>query len=168
MTRLTLGDGTPLTSPYQPGRKLPMILTYIHFNNPTTKVGLTFEDTNMLANLTVTDEVYQNLIAARNELLIWHCKLGHADMQRVQMMIRTPQETSPHEQILFPKVNTASSYDHHLCAAYRFANPTRRNPGTIQGVDSSNLHLSKGDMQPGKKFLSTNTYQAFQIVSLIQ
>jgi hypothetical protein len=90
MTTLTLGDGTPLTFPYQPGSKLPMMLTSSHFKYPTTKIGLTFEDTNMLANLTVADEVNHNLIAAKNELLLSHWKLGHADMQRVQMMIRTP------------------------------------------------------------------------------
>jgi hypothetical protein len=79
----------------------------------------------MLANLTVADEVNQNLTEAKKELLLWHCKLRHADMQRVQMMIRIPQYTFPHEQILFPKVKTASSYDHPLCAACRFAKPTR-------------------------------------------
>jgi hypothetical protein len=109
MTRLTLGDGTTLTFPYQTGSKLAMMLTSSHFNNSTTKVGLTFEDTNMLANLTVADEVNQNLTSEKNELLLWHWKLGHADMQVFQMMIRTPQETSPHEQILFPKVKTSSS-----------------------------------------------------------
>jgi hypothetical protein len=148
LTTLTLGDGTPLKFPYQPGRKLPMMLTSSHFNNPTTKSGLTLEDTNMLASLTVADEVNQNLTAAKQELLLWHWKLGHADMQRVQMMIRTPQDTSPNEQNLFTKVRTASSCDHPLCAACRFAKPTRRNPGTIQGIDSSDRDLSQGIMQP--------------------
>jgi hypothetical protein len=151
MIRLTFGDGTPLTFPYQPGRKLQMMLTSSHFNNPTTKIGLTFEDTNMLANLTVADEVNQNLTAAKKELLLWHWKLVHADMQRVQMMIRNPQDTSPHEQILLPKVKTASSCEHPLCAACHFAKPTRRNPGPIQGIDSSNLDLSQGEIQPGTK-----------------
>jgi hypothetical protein len=93
MTRLTLGDGTPLMFPYQPGSKLPMMLTSSHFNDTITKVGLTFEDTKMLANLTVADKVNQNLTAAKKELLLWQWKLRHAYMQRVQMMIRTPQET---------------------------------------------------------------------------
>jgi hypothetical protein len=97
MTRLTLGNGTPLTFPYQPGEKLPMMLKSSHFNNPTSKVGLTFEDTNMLANLTVDDEVNQNLTAAKKELLLWHWKLVRADMQRVKVMIRTPQYTSSRE-----------------------------------------------------------------------
>jgi hypothetical protein len=57
MTQLTLGDGTPLDFLYQPGSKLPTILTSSHFNNPTTKVGLTFEATNMFASLKVADEV---------------------------------------------------------------------------------------------------------------
>jgi hypothetical protein len=108
MTILTLGDGMPLTFPYQPGSTLPMMLTSSHFNTPTTKGGLTFEDNNMLANLTVADEVNQNLTAAKKELLLWHWKLRHADMQRFQMMIRTPQYTSTHVQILFLKMKTAS------------------------------------------------------------
>jgi hypothetical protein len=72
MTKLTIGNGTPLEFPRQPGSKLPTMLTSSHFNNPTTKVGLTFEDTNILANLIVADEVNQNLTAAKNEFLIWH------------------------------------------------------------------------------------------------
>jgi hypothetical protein len=153
MKILTLVDETPLTFPYQPGSKLAMMLTSSHFNNHTTKVGLTFEDTNMLASLTVADEVNQNLTADRKELLLWHWKLGHADIQRVQIMIRTPQETSPREHILFPTVKTASSCDHPLCAACRFAKSTRHNPGTIQGFDSSNRDLNQGDidMQPATK-----------------
>jgi hypothetical protein len=75
MTRLTLGDRSPLTFTYQPGRNLPMMLKSSHFNNHTTKAGLTFEDTNMLANLTVDDEVNQNLTAAKKEFLLWHWKL---------------------------------------------------------------------------------------------
>jgi hypothetical protein len=65
MKRLNLGDRTPLMFPYQPGSKLPMMLTSSHFNKPTTKVGLTFEDTNMLANVTVAYEVNQNITAAK-------------------------------------------------------------------------------------------------------
>jgi hypothetical protein len=78
MARFTFGNGTPLTFPHQPGRKLPMMLTSSHFSNPTTKVGLTFEDTNMLANLTVADEVNQNLTAAKR-----NCSyiIGSSDMQ---------------------------------------------------------------------------------------
>jgi hypothetical protein len=91
MTRLTLDDGTPLSFPDQPGSKFPMMLTSSHLNNPTTKVGLTFEDAKMLANLTAADELNQHLTAEKKEFLLWHWKLGHADMQRVQMMIRTPQ-----------------------------------------------------------------------------
>jgi hypothetical protein len=70
MTRLTLGDGTPLMFPYQPGRRFPMMLTSSHFNNPTTKDGLTFEYTNMVANLTVADEVNHNISATKRELLL--------------------------------------------------------------------------------------------------
>jgi hypothetical protein len=150
MTTLTVGDGTPLVFPYQPGNKLPMMLTSHHLNNPTTTGGLTFEDTKMLANLTVANEVNQKLTAANNELLRWHWEFGHADMQHVQMLIRTPNDNSSHEQIVFPKVKTASSCDHPMCAACRFAKPTRRNPGTIRGFDSSNRERC-GDLQPGSK-----------------
>jgi hypothetical protein len=55
-----------------------MILTSSHFNNPTTKVGLAFEYNNMLANLTVADEVNQNLTAAKMNFLYG---IGIPDMQ---------------------------------------------------------------------------------------
>jgi hypothetical protein len=66
-------------------------------------------------------------------------------------MIRTPNEGLHHNQILFPKVKTASSCDHPLCAACRFAKPTRHNPGIIKGVDSSNRDVRRGDLRPGRK-----------------
>jgi hypothetical protein len=73
------------------------------------------------------------------------------------MMIRKPQYTSPHEKILFPKVKTASSCHHPLYASCRLAKPTRCNPGTIQGIDSSDCDLSQGEIQPGTK-LSIGKY----------
>jgi hypothetical protein len=66
MTTLALGDGTPMVFPYQPGNTLPMMLMSRHFNKPTTPVGLTFEDINMLYNLMVVDEVNQPITAAHN------------------------------------------------------------------------------------------------------
>jgi hypothetical protein len=148
MMMLTLGDGTHMVFPYQPGNKLPMMLTSPYFNNPIIICGLTFEDTNMLSNLMVANEVNQNLTAATKELLIWHWNLGHADMQCVQIMIQTHNEGSHHNQILYPKVNTPSSCEHPLCATCHFDKPTRKNPGTIQGGDSSNRDLSHGDLKP--------------------
>jgi hypothetical protein len=53
MVKLILGDGTPMSFPHQPGNTLPMMLTSRHFNNELTTAGLTFEDTNMLANVAV-------------------------------------------------------------------------------------------------------------------
>jgi hypothetical protein len=152
-TTLTLGDKTPMVFSYQPGKNLPMMLKSSHFNNPTTSVCLIFEDTtNMLAKLTVANEVKQNLTAAKKELLMWLWKLGRADMQHVQILIQTLPETSSHEQLVPPPhVKTASSCDHSLCDACRFAKPTRCNPGTIQSVDLSNRYLSHGDLQPGSK-----------------
>jgi hypothetical protein len=85
-------------------------------------------------------------------------------MQRVQMMIRTPQYTSPSGQILFPKVITASSCDHPLCAVCRFAKPTRRNPGTIQGIDQVTVTSVKVTCNLEQKFLLINIYLAFQDV----
>jgi hypothetical protein len=41
-------------------------------------------------------------------------ELGHAYMQHVQMMIRTPNEALHHERLLFPEVKTGSSCDHPL------------------------------------------------------
>jgi hypothetical protein len=80
MTTLTLGDGTHMVFHNQSGNKLPMMLTSRHFNNLTTTVGLTLENTTMLADITVADEVNRNLTAAKKELLLWHWKIGHADI----------------------------------------------------------------------------------------
>jgi hypothetical protein len=90
ISTLMTGDSMSMLFPYQPGNKLPMMLTSCHFSSYMTMVGLAFEDTIMLANLTMADRINQKLNASRNELLNCYWKLGHINMQHVKMMTQIP------------------------------------------------------------------------------
>jgi hypothetical protein len=114
-TQLTLHCGTTLEFPYNNGSNLPLMLTPRHFKRQDPFVGLTYQDAQTLSNLSglsallnVADETNQNLTAAQKELLLWHHKLGNADMQRVQTLLAKPVlATNP--QLLVPMEAKASS-----------------------------------------------------------
>jgi hypothetical protein len=64
------------------------MLTPWHFKRQDPFVGLTYQDVQTLSNLggisvllNVANKTNQNLTAVQKELLLWHHKLGHADMQ---------------------------------------------------------------------------------------
>ncbi len=114
-TQLTLHCGTTLEFPYNNGSNLPLMLTPKHFKRQDPFVGLTYQDAQTLSDLSglsallnVADETNQNLTAAQKELLLWHHKLGHANMQQVQTLLAKPVlATNP--QLLVPMEAKASS-----------------------------------------------------------
>jgi hypothetical protein len=155
-TRLTLHCGTILEFPFNEGSNLPLMLTNRHFNKPDKFVGLTFQDALTLADceglpalLTVVDEANSNLTPAQKELLYWHQRLGHADPQRIQMMLSQPANAD-NLQILRPTCQKASSCVTPLCAACQLAKQGRTTPGSWNTtLHPDQHHLSKDKLLPG-------------------
>ena len=73
-----------------------MMLTSKHFKRSATVMGLTYQDVRALqavdwaGMMNVAEETNQNLTAPQRELKLWHDRLGHADMQRIQTICRKP------------------------------------------------------------------------------
>jgi hypothetical protein len=112
-----------------------MMLTDHHFKQRERPVtGLTFQETlaftsTKLIFTSATDETNQKISYAQNELLLWHHKLCHCDLQRVQTLLCQPQEGSGHCQVLFPKCKEASSCHTVLCAACQVGKQVHKSSG---------------------------------------
>jgi hypothetical protein len=85
---LALKDGTEMEFPYNSGSNIPLMLT-----KPPLTAGLTNDDILYLAqahsfslNISVADEVNQNISAAQKALLVLHWKLAHANFSWVQAL----------------------------------------------------------------------------------
>jgi hypothetical protein len=131
---LGLNDGSILSFPFQKDSRLPMMLTDHHFKQRERPVaGLAFQETLAFTSTksiftSVADETNQNISYAHKELLIWHHKLCHLDLHRVQTFLRQPQEGSGHHQVLFPK-RKYSSCNTGLRAAYQVGKQARESSG---------------------------------------
>jgi hypothetical protein len=84
---LTLKDRSWLDFPYQESN-LPLMLTDEHFNQKSLTVVLAFEDATVMATMDIFQEINQNITAPQRELMLWHKKWAHCDMDRVQTLPR--------------------------------------------------------------------------------
>ena len=101
-----------------------------------------------------------NLTNAQKELLLWHCRWSHCDLQRCRMILSKPQQpmdSSTSGEILpqmvksiFDGVTTCPAF---RCEACQFAKQRRRSPQTerISHRDDREGALSKDNIQPGDK-----------------
>jgi hypothetical protein len=163
-TYLTLKDGTTLDFPYNAGSTLPLMLTAQYFKRSANFVGLSYADTQQLADtnqmhtfMSVADEANQNLTISQKELLLWHQRLGHADQQQIQQMLAKPVN-SDLAQVIQPKTPRASAISHVLCATCQLAKQPRTGAG-----------MSRSIPVPGKRGgLTTDKLQPGQTVSIDQ
>ena len=126
-TKLTLHDGSALEFPYNGENNLPLMLLDSHFaTHDLHKSDLDIHVIKSLSDpslaLHVCDETNQNITQAQKELLLWHHKFAHCDMQRIQRLFRSTDE----EPAVIPtKHATASSCDRPICAACQFGKQHR-------------------------------------------
>jgi Reverse transcriptase (RNA-dependent DNA polymerase) len=160
---LSLADGTTLEFPFAHGCNLPIMLSKLE-RQPS--IGLSYDDIKGLmisasAYVTVADETNQNLTSSQRELLLWHWRLGHANMQWIQMLAVRPKEDSV-SALLLTKQTTVSSCPLPLCMACQMAKQTRRSPpGTRHIFDSSREMLTKrNNILPGQ-MVSVDQYIGF-------
>ena len=136
------------------------MLTPKHFDMPSgflqlSKVGLTFQDitylkTNLCGSsqfMLVVDEKNQNLTNPQQELLLWHQRLCHADMQQVQNLMQAPQDDTK-QQILWPTIPSASNFSCLLCAACQLSKQGRRTPNHAPNLPPR-MDIKQDDLKPG-------------------
>lgn len=131
--KLTLHDNTTLTFPLAAKNNLLLILTTDHFEDDKHGLVAGIQATEPIIAcpnvvlMTVMQETNQNLTAAQKELLIWHQRLGHADMQRVQQLL------NKNSNIIQCKEQKASSCSRPLCTACQMAKQGRLTIGKQTG-----------------------------------
>ena len=175
-TSITLPDnlGT-ITFPYHPSSNLPMMLpaaegavSQAFVIDPRDKVFQDKGTTNDMSSVFMNnaDENNKNLTAAQRDLLLWHQKCGHADMQRLQRLaVWKKQRDGTHRESLLP-VNFksgVSSAPRPMCAACLMAKQTRRTPATENprrgGSTPDEMVLRTNNLAPGAK-VSVDQYLA--------
>jgi len=179
---LTLKCGSTLSFPLNKHSKLPFMLTeeILQQNEtPTRKLhftsfylGTELEEPssvyNTLARRSVQHRDNYNLHPDQKELLDWHCRLSHADMQRVQMLLSKPQtprgateKGELYPQIISPVLKGASSCRIPKCEACQYAKQRRTMPHNPRHPDSSYQEgsLSLDKLNPGDK-LSCDQYMS--------
>ena len=151
-TTLQLHNGSLLHFPYNANNNLPLMLPAEPHH-----VGLTFDDATALGDghsvhnyMSVADETNQNLTRAQKELLLWHWKLRHANLQWIQTLCREPTNNS-HHFVLETHHSKTSSCVLPKYAACMLGKQTRRWPGTNTGalVKWKEMMLRHEHLQPG-------------------
>ncbi len=166
-TTLTLPDGTSLVFPYNSSSKLPLMAPETHFHNIDSKlnVGLTTQDLLLLsAYANVAQPENRNLTAVQRELMLWHHKLGHCDMQQIQSMARPTTEQFPqHRQVIFPHHQTFTSCKRPVCAACQLSKQGRRAPqmNEVRPISRAHNRLRQQDLHPGDR-VSIDQYVSSQ------
>jgi hypothetical protein len=115
------------------------------------------------ACLSVADETNQNLTAPQKELLLWHHRLAHANLQWVQWLAAShrDREDNRTKSLLETKENKVSSCVLPLCAACQVAKQSRRGAEVFKNVMEENKemmlkrdHLNPGDMVSIDQYIS--------------
>jgi hypothetical protein len=137
------------------------MLTTKALNRASKFIGLTFQDFNtgglesggaLETLLSVADETNQNLAAAQKELLLWHQRLGHADMQLCQMFLSRPANNE-NKQILVPRQPSASACSRPLCASCQVGKQMREGAGVVFQTPRRNRNnlLRQANLVPASK-----------------
>lgn len=165
---MTLPDSSALTFPYNSGSNIPLMLV----KSTPLIVGLTSDDAELLANpalvstyLTVSDQENQNLTSAQRELLLWHQKLGHANMTWIQELCskKISRPERPDLPVIDTKAATVPTCVAPLCVACQMAKQTRRGPHSVAtkhpGNDGFDMVLKKDNLRPGS-MVSIDQYES--------
>ena len=152
-TTLELPDGSQLQFPYCPGNNLPLM-----FTDQCERVGLAEVDIPNPSGLqTVFDLIAEenaNLTAAQKELLLWHCRCGHAGFGWVQTLMRNrkaEQGTEAYPPVIPTVHDKAKSCDKPCCEACLLGKQHRRTPGsvTVKAKPEREMAIRRNDLKPG-------------------
>ena len=169
-----------LEFPYQVSSNLPMMLPSSHpslqralyspaseqsffnaFENNLPRFDPVFESVDVevsrqeFANL--VDASNSNLSRAQKELLVWHWRLGHVDMNRIKTLMHPSKpidSLKSREDLSPPVVIETKNLKTHLCdvpkcQACIFAKMTKKKTGASHVQGDRFMALSRNHLQPG-------------------
>ena len=115
-------------------------------------VGITKKILNVLAHsfMSVLDQTNKNITTSQKELLLWHQRLGHLNLQWCQTLFRIPRNENQ-RQILQPKSRWVATCEHPQCASCLLAKPTKQSPPQFISRIAPLMKLKENDFQPGDK-----------------
>ena len=155
---LSLPRGETLTVPHNNGNNLPMMLLEdeVNWGGLSSSHIAALANDNPIANpfavLSVVDDLNANLTAAQRHLLLWHWRLGHCDMKRVQSLFRSRQRADYQERSVLSSHYSIATAHHPKCAACLLAKQCRRSPSTPPPkFPPVEMKLKEGDLKPGDK-----------------
>jgi hypothetical protein len=163
----TLKCGTRLHFPFNKGNNLPFMLTErslksrknSHF---ASSIAVVSPQESAVFNSLIDRSVFNrdnfNLNPAQQELLKWHCRWCHCDLNRVRMILSKPRqpkllagtgETIPH--MVVPTETGTSTCEKFCCTACLYAKQKRRTANSSVEIKHEALEgaLTKNDLFPG-------------------
>jgi hypothetical protein len=163
----TLKCGTILRFPFNKSNNLPFMLTQESLREQKGSHLLSSVDTmtsfgiyNSLLDRSIFNRDNFNLNPAQCELLKWHCRWCHCDLNRVRMILSKPRQPKDSvktgvsiPQMVFPSVIGTTTCLPFCCEACQYAKQKRRTPDSSTETKNVELEgvLTTGDLYPGDK-----------------
>ena len=174
--QLTLTCGTVLHFSINKSNNLLFILTQASLDKrrtlPNSNLNLKISTTSSgIYNSGV--EIHNNLIGhsifkrdninlgpSQQELLKWHCRWSHVNLDQVRMILAKPHQPKGsfdcgeiERQMVVPSISNTSTYKQWWCTACLFVKPKENTPKSSLKVDIPELEgvLTNKDTQPSDK-----------------
>jgi hypothetical protein len=163
----TLKCGTVLRFPFNKSNNLPFMLTQESLRKQKDSHLLSSVNTmtsfavyNSLLDRSIFNRDNFNLNPAQCELLKWHCRWCHCDLNRVRMILSKPRQPKDSvktgvsiPQMVFPSVVGTTTCLPFCCEACQYAKQKRRTPDSSTETKNIDLEgvLTTGDLYPGDK-----------------
>ena len=164
--RFTLKCGTVLKFPFNKSNNLPFMLTETSLNEQNNNNSHLISSIsgmsayNSLLDRSIFNRDNFNLNPAQCELIRWHCRWSHCDLNRVRMILSKPRQPKDSAktgeiipQMVTPSVTGTTTSIPCCCEACQYAKQKRKNPESSKETKNIELEgvLTAGDLYPGDK-----------------
>ena len=139
-------DGTVIRFRFQKSSNLPVV-ELSEYDGSKPKEAFVVEGSN------------RNLTMAQKELLKWHFKIGHFNLQWIQKLMR--RGPNGEEPIIPTKISQSASCERPLCSACQFGKMTRRGAGSMdfKVKKGKEMSLKRDQLVPGQ-VISVDQYES--------
>jgi hypothetical protein len=165
----TLKCGSVMRFPFNKSNNLPFMLTKNSLQSRRKSHLLSYVNTltsksifnsNSLIDRSVFNRDNFNLNPSQLELLKWHCRWCHCDLNRVRMILSKPQQPKGSSdrgeiipQMVVPMKTGTTTCGICICTACQYAKQKRKTPDSSVEIKNDELEgaLTAGDLYPGDK-----------------
>ena len=166
--KFTLKCGTTMNFPFNKSNNLPFMLTKQSLND-RKKSHLTISALSLTSKGTYSSSFIDrsvfnrdnfNMNPAQQELLKWHSRWSHCDLNRVKMILSKPHQPKGSlergelvRQMVVPQQTSTTTCEKFCCVACQYAKQKRTTPDSTTVTKNQELEgaLTEGDLLPGDK-----------------